>query len=416
MISSLAAFLGLLQSIFLTLIKFRSSFHCDSAYLTACSSSCSRVLTSDFSVIWGVPISIYSTAFFLVVFGLSLALLWRPRRFARVIRPLLLVFAATALVFVLLLALYAVFYIGGLCHYCVVVYGLTVTIAIGVSLMQDGSYRESFHQLATWGVLRSATLRNAFLSLVAAISVQQLAYRSAARSSSGDARCVVHGRLPTTSIETDGTPKRARVALFLDMSCEHCKREYIELLDYSERQPGELQLAVFHFARSGECIPSDSGKINSYSESTQSCQAARAAVCAEQLSPGTGVEMVRQLFLLQESPSLSFADRNRIAEAARTAGVHGIPDDLSSAGAGSSPFFNCLDNNQQALNEILLHASFAIRKGILETPTMYITPYDDDGQPLPVMYQVKGVKDKGVAAILQEAEKTIHDSPTGESS
>jgi len=411
MISTLAAFMGVLVSVFLTLIKFRSSFHCDSAYLTACSDSCSRVLTSEYSTIAGVPISIYSASFFLVMLGLSWALLWRPKQFAAVARPLLLALSAASLLVIALLSINALFFVGGLCYYCIVIYGLVTVTAIGVSLTQEETYRTSLRQLFTWKVAKTATLRNALLSLIAASLVQQLLYRSAAQSTTGDERCIVLGHLPKTSIESPEQPTRALIALFIDMSCEHCRREFTKVLDYSRKMP-EIKIAVYHYARSGECIPATSDKFNRYSESTQSCQAARAAVCAETLKPGAGLRMVEQLFLLQDSPPLSFGDKLKLADAARAAEVPGIPDDFKDASAEAIPFFDCLENSSVVSNELLNHASFAAHRQILELPAMFIMPYED-GRPLPTMYSVKGNKESSVGELLSQAEEAIDAMQTG---
>ncbi|MCB9567307.1 MAG: hypothetical protein H6710_08900 [Myxococcales bacterium] len=186
----MAAAAGVLFSAFLTVVKFKSSYHCDFAHLSACSDTCSRVLTSDYSTLFGAPLSIYSAAYFLVVLGLALALLWRPTLFAAVARPPLLVFAALGLAIVGVLATYAFAVVGGLCNYCMIIYGLTLTAAIGVSLMQTSGYRASFRAFFTGRTLKSTTFQMAVLTLMAATSVQMLVYRRNARSAAADPRCV----------------------------------------------------------------------------------------------------------------------------------------------------------------------------------------------------------------------------------
>ena len=62
---------GVLLSVFLTLIKFSSDYRCDTAMLSACSIGqifdCTYVLSSGPSILFKLPISAYSTGFYLAV-------------------------------------------------------------------------------------------------------------------------------------------------------------------------------------------------------------------------------------------------------------------------------------------------------------------------------------------------------------
>lgn len=407
----MAAAAGVLFSAFLTVVKFKSSYHCDFAHLSACSDTCSRVLTSDYSTLFGAPLSIYSAAYFLVVLGLALALLWRPTLFAAVARPLLLVFAVLGLAIVGVLATYAFAVVGGLCNYCMIIYGLTLTAAIGVSLMQTSGYRASFRAFFTGRTLKSTTFQMAVLTLMAATSVQMLVYRRNARSAAADPRCVVLGHIPPTPLETapPRTP-RARIDLFVDLACRHCARVFADVDAYVADHPGQVQLGIYHFARTGECMPKGAEHFNGLSQDKDSCMAAKATLCAERLAPGAGLEMVRRLFALQALPDFSFADDRLLADAAQAAGVPDLPADLAAPDARDAPFFECIYRPPAALvDAILLHAQSAIHEQAFETPIMFITPYKD-GHPYPGHYRIRGDKERSVEAMLSEAERALTSS------
>jgi len=143
----MAAIPGLLFSVFLTVIKLLSDSHCAVSVLSACSTSCAEALKSPLSTLFHAPISIYSTSFFLVLLGFAIAILWRPSAILAVARPILLVFAAAGVLAIAVLAAYSAFALGGPCQYCIIIYGLTLTAALGVSLIHSEGYRPSLRAL-----------------------------------------------------------------------------------------------------------------------------------------------------------------------------------------------------------------------------------------------------------------------------
>ena len=141
---------GVLLSAFLTIVKFRSDYRCDHAMLSACSIGewfdCNRVLDSQWSMLLKLPISAYSTGFYMLVLVLAGAALWRPRLLA-VLRPVLLWLSWIGLLTVAWLAFYATVFVGGLCSYCVVIYGLTTAIFFATMMLHPQGLRSGLRSL-----------------------------------------------------------------------------------------------------------------------------------------------------------------------------------------------------------------------------------------------------------------------------
>lgn len=409
---ALAAAPGLLFSVFLTVIKFRSSFRCDVSLLSACSSACSEVMNSELATLLGAPISIFSTAYFLVLLGLALAILNQPAAFLAVARPLLLLFAAAGLAVVVILFSYAHFVVGGLCQYCLVIYGLTLSAALGVSLLHTDGYRPSLRALRERRFFTASATQIAVLGLMAAISVQMVWYRTRAVSLTFDERCMISGHLPETPLLTTPAERpRLKIAIFVDLACPHCRDDYALWRRHADAS-SNIQLAIYYYTRGGDCIPADHVKLNSNAESNLSCDAARATLCAEQRLPGAGLAMIPHLFALQDATSPYFT-LERLVEAASAAGLSDLPSDLNDRAAQEHPFLLCLED-PTTLDPIHQHAAFAIAKDVLDTPTTFLIFYDDDGQPLPTIIQISGAKGYiDLDATLEQArQRVLASSPT----
>lgn len=410
MVVALAALPGALYSVFLTLVKFRSSYRCGFSLLSSCSSDCSAVLTSDWSMVLGAPISAYSTAYFLVLLGLAGALLWRPSAFMYTARPLLLLFGWAGLVSVAALAAYATLAVGGWCPYCAVIYALTLFAFLGVSLMHSQGHLEGVRSLLSLRMLQSSTLTITVLSFLALVSVETVWYRLAAADVAIDAECVVHREaLPETLLRTSAPAKpRAQVALFVDLSCPHCRREYEIWREYVQHSGDRVLLSIYHMARHGECLPGSSGSKNPSAEEHKSCKAARAVECVEGMHEGKGLLMIDKLFALQDG-SKPFFSRNNLGNAARELGIEGIPSDLESPEAATSEFFVCLEDDSSAgMSRIRDHADFGAASGFVAPPAALLILYDADGAPRSQMVKIAGAKDHGdPGRLIDEAEAEL---------
>jgi len=406
LVVGMAAIPGLLFSVFLTVIKLLSDSHCAVSVLSACSTSCAEALKSPLSTLFHAPISIYSTSFFLVLLGFAVAILWRPSAILAVARPILLVFAAAGVLAIAVLAAYSAFALGGPCQYCIIIYGLTLTAALGVSLIHSEGYRPSLRALVDRRLLTSSATQIAVLGFLAATTVQMVAYRSKASTIVFTESCIVHHDLPFTPFTTPTTsPPRATVGIVLDLACPHCRTDYATWRAYASAHP-DIRLAVYHFPRQSPC---SSTRFNAHTEQNDACLAARAAVCVERERPGAGMAMIDQLFTLQDNPAPFFSDVT-VGEAARAASLADIPADLNAPAALEHPFYRCL-YDPASLDLLHDHVAFADDLDVRDTPATYILFNDPDGAPSPAMIYIRGGKDyRDPGQALEDAKTALENN------
>lgn len=406
-IVSAAAVPGLLLSVFLTLVRLGAASRCDFALLAACDGECSRVLTSGPATLFGAPISIFATAYFGVVLCLGLSLLWRPARTTELARPLLLLFAGAGLLVILGLAAYAVAVLGSFCRFCFITYGLTLLVALGASLLHSEGYRASLRALVSRRFLGSPGVHIALTAWMAAVSLQMLGYRMN-EAFTPSQRCLVRGELPETPLrDLNAQRPRVEIALFLDLACPHCRDE---LTSWRSQIAGraDLQLAFYFYTRAGDCVPG-AAKSNLAAERNDSCRAAQAVLCADALVPGAGVRLLDPLFALQDGSSPYFT-LPRLAEAARAAGLPGLPTDMSDPKALAHPFFTCIEGGER-LPAIREHAEYALHNG-LTTPSAVFTFFDRSGAPRPRKFKIIGRRQLGDLDVhLREAEAFARSEP-----
>jgi len=403
---------GVILSLFLTLVKFRSDYRCDYAMLSACSIGrwfdCNHVLSSDASLVFKLPISAYSTGYYLAVLGLAGAALWRPRLLS-VLRPVLLWLGWIGLLVVLGLATYTVFGLREGCSYCFIIYGLTGAIFCITALMHPQGHWQGLRTLfVPWRPRQGGVLLLTCLAFLALISVQMVEYRRSAASVEFDERCLVHGNfLPETHLRTRAPRLTAQISLFVDFACHHCRREFEFWQNFVTANPDEYVLELYHFAREGECMGGAKRGFSGLSSQHFSCLAAQAAECAEKLRPGSGVPMASALFALQDSTSTYFTERS-VRDAAASIGFTNIPTDTF-----DHPFYTCLRGDEQVTRHIAGHTRFILESGIVDPPVTYITSYDADGMALPRTVQIQGAKRYSSALrTLQEARKAALEDST----
>ncbi len=405
---------GVLLSVFLTLIKFSSDYRCDTAMLSACSIGqifdCTYVLSSGPSILFKLPISAYSTGFYLAVLALAGTALWRPRLLSAV-RPLLLWLAWIGLLIVLGLAAYAGLVLREACIYCFLIYGLTVAIFLTTAAIHPQGHRAGLRALfVPWRPRQGGLLVLTGLAFVALVSVQMVLYRRGAAIPDFDAKCRVHDTgFPDTNLRTrpQGPRLTAHVSLFVDFACPHCRDEFVAWHKFVTANPDAYALELYHFARTGECMASFKRGNSKQADLHYSCLAARAAECAEKLRPGAGVPMVAALFDLQDRGKTPFFTEESIGEAASSVGIEGITD------SNAHPFYACVNNDRKVTAHIARHTSFILGRGVFAPPVTFITSYDADGQALPDVAQVEGNKELTREQILQEGRRLVTEPPIG---
>ncbi|HGG57421.1 MAG TPA: vitamin K epoxide reductase family protein [Nannocystis exedens] len=389
---------GVLVSIFLTVVKFRSAYRCDFSWFSACTgefAECGRVLASDLSMFGPLPISAFSTAIFTVMFGLAIATLRSPSKMTPETRPLLLALATMSLLAVIVLGGFATFVIGGYCSYCVVIYACAATLFLSVALMHPQGLASGYRVLFSRHTLRSSALVISLLSLLALLAVQHWLYRTIATDVSFGEECIVkNSRLPHTNIRIGPEHPSAEIALFLDPSCVHCKREFERYYSAVTGPRRDLSLSIFHLPLDGKCLPKDSNyqlKERRGAVENGACQASTAVECAESLAPGQGIKLLRELFMLQEKPGRWFSTR-RISEAAQRIGLDG------------PAITACIDaQTERAL--LHQHSKFAFDHNLSPPTTLFVFFDEKSHRPLPTVVLDQGRKERSIEATLMEAER-----------
>lgn len=402
---------GVLLSSFLTIAKFRSEYRCDAWLLSACSFwdwfDCNRVLQSFWATpFYRLPISVYSTAYYLVLFGLGVAALSSSRRILPVVRPIILWMAWIGFSLIIFLGAYAYFVVGSACSYCLVIYGLTLAILLSATIMNPQGHRVGLAAMFEPKTARGGVVLLVTLVFLALVSAQMVQYRRGASRFELE-QCATGGLLPESDVQSAARAPEVQISLFVDLACEHCKREYEVWRSLVAGQPEKYRLAIYHYARTGDCVPPDFRWYSGTAEKNYSCDAAQAVECVERELPDAGLRMVDALFALQGGEAPLFGP-DRLVAAARQAGLTDLPDGPD---ALAHPFYKCL----QGKKTVALasdHATFLMDQGILSTPVTYLTFFRKDGRPRPRMIMIKGAKhynnlEKFLRAAQEAAEGNI---------
>ena len=384
---------GLVLSGLVTLIKFRADVFCDDDSLGACptatvagASACATALSDPWAVILGLPLSIYSAAFYLVV--AVLALLVTVGDLRRWLRPLLLLLAWGGLLVSLVLAAYSTVALRTLCLYCLFLHGVSLGCFVAARLMNPWGLRGALRQLFTdRHALVVAGL--VLLALLTAVSVQRSLYRRAARSS--DARelspCEVRlGQLVDSRVLVPSRePPRLMAALFLDFACPHCRADFEQWLALQAASPW-LELRIYQFPATS-C---DRGELAASATDIsyhRSCDAARALHCMlEQGDPTRGLEMSAALFALQTPDAAPpYFSATRLAVVARNFGI------LADPGRRDDPFVACMRASTTA-DALVRDMRLAEDVAELDRPPGALLIPLRDGRPIGRARQVRGHK------------------------
>lgn len=234
-ILALLSLVGLFVSLWTTRYKFRADYLGDTTGCTGDAQagwlSCDEALSSSWSMVGSIPLTVLSAALFIVVLALWMILRGRGAA-ADAAHAVLILVAALALVICVALASYSLMFFTHLCPYC-----LTLYVVSGALLALAGPRREDWQQLGKWsrGVARGSrapidTALFAGTLFTFAVGAQMVAYRHFAES----AKILLPADPPPTpSIRhrLDGAPREV-VMLFIDPTCPICRNE-IQLIHQS---------------------------------------------------------------------------------------------------------------------------------------------------------------------------------------
>ncbi len=392
MLLGLFALTGLCLSGFLTVAKFRSSFHCDYALLSACKVgpflSCDRVLSSPWSTVFGYPITIFGSSFYFVILLLAISYAADKRRQA-LYSSLLLYLACAGLLACLPLAYYAYVVLGGICSYCTALYLINLSLLLSALLLDKRGLAHQRRQLWRPGPPHSAYV--VFLAaglFAAATMLQQLHYRNKIAAVGPEPRCITDVRtLPPTRLVSDAPAASVDITLAIDLACAHCAKAFRYWSEVARESDGRYRLTILHLPLGGVCLPRASGGRSSASAFHRSCQAARAVECVESIAPGQGLEMIWALYELHPlgtaTPAFTTDTLMTIAEQ-----LPGVP----SADPELRRCIQTSDHNP-AQERVAEHVSFTYgEKRVRDTPAIFLSFRDRSGRRLSLGLQLRGEK------------------------
>ena len=382
---------GLVLSVLLTALKFRADSLCDDDILGACplaaTSSCATVLTDTWSVILGAPLTVYSTAFYLVIAGLALLTVTGSglRRFTR---PLLLVGAWFAVLVTLAFAARAGLWLRALCPYCLFLYIVQFGILVAARLMNPDGLRGAWRQArSTPRIFVVAGL--AALAFLTVANIQRAALRRATLHTLQHdlSPCEISlNHVPDSPLAIPGQQPRLIAAVFIDLACPHCRDEFEFWPRFQAAAAWPLEVRFFHFPATSCDLDALAAGAPDLSPQ-RSCDAARALHCMMTLGdPARGLAMTEALFSAQDGPSPYFAPE-RLAAVAHEFGVEADP----ARPAADDPLFGCMID-PATTDALVRDMRLATDVAELDRPPGALLIPLRDGQPFGRAQQVRGHK------------------------
>lgn len=381
---------GLIFSVLLTVLKFRSDHLCDASAFSACSGGlfgCSTVFHDAWAQIWGLPLTIYAAAFYLVTTALSALLLLNPVRLRATLRPILLMLAWAGIIVVLLLGGYAALHLTTLCLYCAFLYLTNLGLLLAAQLMHPEGVVAGLRPLLRPSET-TVVLAVACLGFVTAVIAQRTGYILAIDADPhalGPCITRLNQLEPTTiALRPPGVPRLA-VALFLDLDCPHCRKDlaqWQELIAQENAENARIELRIYQFPR--DACDASGGKL----DASGSCNAARALLCltGSLVTPEMGLARIERLFALQDGPAPHFSNI-RIAEVARSFGIDADPE----RPVADDPLFACM---QSPATSVMLHRHQRLAQrvaGLVAPPGALLIPLTA-GHPTGRAMQIHGRK------------------------
>jgi len=257
-------------------------FHTDPSYLSFCDFSegftCKGVALNSWSVLFGVPVSVWGILGTLMLGFTGLCLRGRSSN-ARAAAGALLLIAAGAVGSSVVLSAISTFLIGALCPLCLVSHALNIAVAATAVLAARklGGLRACL--LAFLDVLRAHWLRSATAAAALSTAVVSLIV--------GYPAYWVRGMVPPSSaamhagVTDRGEPwigaehPDVTIVEYSDYQCPHCRRAHQEVRKAVAENPSCLRLVHCQFPLDQTCNPTVSRKMHE-----RACDLACMAGCA----------------------------------------------------------------------------------------------------------------------------------------
>jgi uncharacterized membrane protein len=374
--------LGVGIGVFLTTLKFRMTYTPCASTKGACAiggMSCEDALQSSWSTLFGLPISLWGSAFYLLTAVIAGGLLLRPNFLRGAASPLLLGLALFNIVVSGIYGIYAFVVLKAPCPYCLSLYVISALSLMCALFAIHGAPRGLWKRLTA---RRQADLLDAVfvaaVVFIVGVGVQSVGYQTTRRFVDAQTGCAKPtASLPATIILAGAGEPKVGVALFLDLTCPHCFNEFRNVgralrgkeLDVPTR------VYVFHTPRAAcdpDAFPAGYPKHHADAFNGGACLAAKASECVEKLRPGAGFDMISALFALQADPDPNggpLFSPVRIASKAVDIGLEIDPDDAD------NELFHCINNDTEAVARITAHQKYAVEQDY-KVPTGYVFPIE----------------------------------------
>ncbi|MCY1054410.1 vitamin K epoxide reductase family protein [Nannocystis sp. SCPEA4] len=366
---------GLAVSAWLLRLKFGADFLCDASGCTGGDDgpACAEALASPWSEVLGLPLAVWSIGHVVTTMALAAAVLRGRGALADVAARALLLLGAFGVAVSLLLGAHAYTQFAHMCPFCLALYA-TLTLAFVGAWLIHGPAGPVEPGRRINGAVRALTL------WVGTTGGLALGYQLAARL----ANCPPPPPDPPPVAMADAIEApRTAVMLFVDPTCPLCRRELHFLQQSLPRLRAHgAELWVYMFPRAScdeRYLPAHEfvdagGKLQTHGEarSNNACLGALAALCAERLAPGRGLEALSALFDLQDTEAPRFTT-DKIEKA-----LGEVADVLGPGGK----LRTCIDGEDAAASlaaqQRYLLSWVKTRGGRVSVPQAFVVPIVDD--------------------------------------
>jgi uncharacterized membrane protein len=379
---------GVAINVYLTVMKFKMTYTpclTDAGSCRVGEMTCNDALSSSWSVLLNLPLSLWGAAFYVVTAALAASLLLRRNFLGGAAPDLLLVCALWSVLMTLVLGAYTLFALASACPFCLSLYAVSVLLLAGAQLVHGplGLRRpRAWLEEVRVGLpqVGDTAFRVAmvFVCAAGALSMTYHGLRNFADSQVGCPEPTVDP--PAPSIRAGADEPKAIVAMFIDMTCHFCRKEFKKLGNalLSGAFPEPVQLWIFHTPRQAcdpSAFPAGKAKSDDNARYDNACLAARAAECVERLRPGSGFEYIGGLFALHEAreKDVPLFTAERVANKAVDFELEIDPDDQD------NELYRCINSDAEVLARITEHQKYAED---FEVPTIAIYPARDGGLDL----------------------------------
>ncbi len=357
---------GLGVSFYLTVLKFRMLYTPCLSARGGCNvggMSCEDALSSTWSTLLGLPISVWGSAFYVATAVLAIGLLRRPNFLGGAAPGLLFRMAVFDALVSVALAIYAFGVLRSPCPFCLSLYAVSGLLLAG-TLFLRGVLPSGGEGGALTRLRQAAVLDAAFLVgvvFVISAGLQSVGYQLTRRFVDAQSGCPEKVEpLPPATIKIGAADPRAIVALFIDLSCIHCKAEFKVVVNALNggQFPEPTQVWLYHTPRQAcdpEAFPTGYGKSDDNVRFDNACLAARAAECMEKLQPGAGIELIGGMYALHDTrqPNTPLFTAERIGNAAVELEMQIDPDDPD------NQLFRCINDDRTVIAHITAHQKYA---------------------------------------------------------